>query len=215
MHLETFLYMLLQSPKVLPPPGRANPDFESMAQQAALKREINEWHQIPATSLQIGINDPEDKVLPVRYYGWDNERPARKVDVAGFKAQSRCISIGEYTKFLEDTKRDKLPVSWLEVSGDIDDLNGDLTATAYGTVDMASSTFLRGKAVRTVYGPIALRLTLDWPVMASYDELTAYAQWANGRIPSFEEARSIYHYVESQKVLPVEIPNALVSAVNG
>ena len=51
--------------------------------------------------------------------------------------------------------------------------------------------------------------------MASYDELAAYAKWANGRIPSFEEVKSIYNYVQNAKTQPEKVPSKLISAVNG
>lgn len=53
--------------------------------------------------------------------------------------------------------------------------------------------------MRTIYGLVALKQALDWPVFASYDELAGCAAWMGGRIPTFEEARSIYAYVHMQK----------------
>ncbi len=50
-----------------------------------------------------------------------------------------------------------------------------------------------------MYGLVPLKYALDWPIFASYDELTACASWMGGRIPTFEEARSIYAYVDSLK----------------
>lgn len=58
---------------------------------------------------------------------------------------------------------------------------------------------MNDKAVRTVYGPVPLSYALDWPVFASYDELLGCAIWMGGRIPTLEEARSIYTYAEQQK----------------
>jgi hypothetical protein len=52
-----------------------------------------------------------------------------------------------------------------------------------------------------MYGPVPLKFALDWPVFASYDELAGCAAWMGGRIPTMEEARSIYAYVEKQKEL--------------
>ena len=77
-------------------------------------------------------------------------------------------------------------------------------------------SFLEDIAVRTVYGPVPLKLALDWPIFASYDELAQCAAWMGGRIPTFEEARSIYAYVdhlkkgEAEKKLGKTVP-----AVNG
>lgn len=64
---------------------------------------------------------------------------------------------------------------------------------------MSLKTYLASKAVRTVYGLVPLQYALDWPVFASYDELHGCAAWMGGRIPTFEEARSIYSYVNAMK----------------
>jgi L-histidine Nalpha-methyltransferase / hercynylcysteine S-oxide synthase len=64
--------------------------------------------------------------------------------------------------------------------------------------------FLEGKAVRTVYGPVPLKYALDWPVFASFDELSGCASWMGGRIPTLEEARSIYSHVNGLKVKEAE-----------
>jgi hypothetical protein len=73
-----------------------------------------------------------------------------------------------------------------------------------------------GKYVRTVYGTVPLEYALDWPVMASYDELVGCAQWMGGRIPTMEEARSIYNYVDSLKDPEIEkLLGNTIPAVNG
>jgi formylglycine-generating enzyme required for sulfatase activity len=84
-----------------------------------------------------------------------------------------------------------------------------------GTNDVFQK-LIEGKYVRTVYGTVPLRFALEWPVMASYDELVGCAQWMGGRIPTMEEARSIYRYVDSLN--GPEIAKSLgntIPAVNG
>jgi hypothetical protein len=63
---------------------------------------------------------------------------------------------------------------------------------------------LEGKALRTVYGPVPLKYALDWPVFASYDELAGCASWMGGRIPTLEEARSIYSHADGLKAKDAE-----------
>lgn len=225
MHLETFLYMLLQSERVLPPPGREVPDFRALASEARAKRVGNQWHRVPASKVKMGLDDPENNLGPDRYFGWDNERPSRTAAVHEFEAQSRPISNGEYARFLESTHKDVLPASWT-VSKGHGERNG--TNSTHGTngingangsdhevLHMASPAFVEGKAVRTVYGLVPLKDALDWPVMASYDELAAYAEWSDGRIPTLEEARSLYKYVEEMRGILQKVPSKLISAVNG
>lgn len=219
MHLETFLYMLLQSERVLPPPGQDPPDFKALASKARSSRVQNKWHRVPASTVKIGLDDPENDLGPDRYFGWDNERPSRSVAVHGFEAQSRPISNGEYARFLEVTHKETLPASWVtsKAAGDVNRANGTngVTGDVMPVLDMASLAFIEDKAVRTVYGLVPLKYALDWPVMASYNELAAYARWSNGRIPTLEEARSLYKFVEDQKGAVEKVPSRLISAVNG
>lgn len=136
----------------------------------------------------------------------------------------------QYARYIIDTSDDRLPASWckIEASEEVDELekkvkkpssNGNAGPTHDGSVSTDSDPpmeFLRDKAVRTVYGLVPLAQTLDWPVFASYDELAGCASWMGGRIPTFEEARSIYAYVEGQKEASIQSNLAKrVPAVNG
>jgi hypothetical protein len=71
------------------------------------------------------------------------------------------------------------------------------------------------KFVRTVYGTVPLKFAMGWPVVASYDELAGCAQWMGGRIPTVEEARSIYSYVDSMKPEFEKSLGNTIPAVNG
>lgn len=124
----------------------------------------------------------------------------------------------------------KVPEAWAEVGPDTPakETNGVTNGTGAvngivnghnghvnGTSDVLKS-FLEGKFARTVYGLVPLKHALDWPVFASYDELSGCASWMGGRIPTFEEARSVYSYVDALK--REEAENKLgktVPAVNG
>lgn len=219
MHLETFLYMLLQSERVLQPPGQERPDFKTLAAGARSGRVANKWHKIPASKVTMGLDDAENDLGPDRYFGWDNERPSRIATVPEFEAQSRPISNGEYARFLELTHQDTLPASWTTstIRGEINGSNvtNGVNGHSADVLEMASASFVKGKAIRTVYGLVPLEYALDWPVMASYNELAAFAKWSNGRIPTLEEARSLYQYVEEQKSAVEKVPSKLISAVNG
>lgn len=70
MHLETLLYMMLQSPKTLPPPRTVRPAFDKMAREALVARVPNEWFDIPAQTVTVGLDDPEDGEDPSRHFGW-------------------------------------------------------------------------------------------------------------------------------------------------
>jgi hypothetical protein len=107
MHLETLLYMLLQSDKTLPP-TKAIPDFEVDAKVAEALRVPNEWFKIPEQRIILGLDDPEDNSGGDHHFGWyvrvfnpwrdttnncrDNEKPPRTVVVPAFQAQGRPIT---------------------------------------------------------------------------------------------------------------------------
>lgn len=115
-----------------------------------------------------------------------------------------------------------LPASWAQAQNNITPptatngaTNGHSNGHANGTSELPKS-FLEDKAVRTVYGLVPLKYALDWPVFASYDELKGCATYLGGRIPSFEEARSIYRYAEIMKGEKAERQlGKTVPAVNG
>ncbi|CCU74737.1 hypothetical protein BGHDH14_bgh02375 [Blumeria hordei DH14] len=198
MHLETLLYVLLMS-NCVRPPTRKVPDFASDAIKAKAKRVSNEWFEIPAQKIFIGLNDPEDDNSWEGHFGWDNEKPRRSIEIAKFQAQARPISIEDVE--LSFSGATEIPASWVDerlhdnfrpnrehvaLSNGLNDINGTSTHL---------SKFINGKYLRTVYGLVPLKYTLDWPVFASFNELDKCAKWMNGRIPTFEEARSIYSFV--------------------
>lgn len=98
---------------------------------------------------------------------------------------------------------DTVPTSWADSSlaqnGSDGHRNGHSNGHGIVSSEDLPESFLQGKAIRTVYGLVPLKYALDWPVFASYDELSGCASWMGGRIPTFEEARSIYAYAEAQK----------------
>ena len=224
MHLETLLYMLLQSDRTRPPPG-VTPDFEALARQAKTEAVPNQWTKISAQRIAVGLDDPENDLGPDRYYGWDNEKPRREVDVAAFEAKARPITNEDYARYLEQTQKDSLPASWSTTPAGIQKSAGNGTASKQGSggnlymnghSDRLTEAYLRGKAVKTVYGLVPLKYALDWPVMASYDELARCAKWMNGRIPTAEEVRSIYNFVDRLKRDESgNVDGRTISAVNG
>ncbi|KAL8695927.1 MAG: hypothetical protein Q9224_003069 [Gallowayella concinna] len=221
LHLETLLYMLLQSDSLLPPPGSV-PDFETLAHDARNYGVHNEWIKIPAATVSVGMQDPETDSGPVRYFGWDNEKPMRKTHVPAFKAQARPLTNEDFARYLCGTNQQALPASWTQTGSGGGNARATKGSAQYADANRASGPseplhegFLDGKCVRTVYGPIALQHALAWPVFASYDELAGCAQWMNGRIPTADEVRSIYNHVNLAKKEAEKVQAKKISAVNG
>ena len=223
MHLETLLYMLLQSDKTLPPPGVV-PDFESLGRQAEERAVPNEWIKIPSSKFSIGLDDLENDLGPDRFFGWDNEKPSREVEVPAFEAKARPITNEDYARYLDQTQQAKLPASWTSSSARSGVSSGDGGSHSHngtavymnGHSERLTNAYLSGKSVKTVYGPIPLEYALQWPVMASYDELSGCAKWMNGRMPTANEARSIYNHVDAIKKKELQsVLSRKISAVNG
>ena len=223
MHLETLLYMLLQSCKTLPPPGPI-PDFRAIAKLAQRTVVPNDWVKIPETRLQLGLDDSETVPIPNRYFCWDNEKPQRVVDVQAFEAKARPITNEEYARYLHEAKNESLPASWSRLSGHdylaaqnrIKDGSGNGASLPDGHYEPFPDTFWKNISIKTVYRPVPLDQAKHWPVFASYDELSACARWMNGRIPTMEEARSIYRYVDVLKTKEADkVLAKTISAVNG
>ncbi|EXF81440.1 hypothetical protein CFIO01_13296 [Colletotrichum fioriniae PJ7] len=259
MHMETLLYMMLQSDKTIPPPDVLRPDFKRLANKARQSRVSNQWHDVPAQSIILGMDEPDLDAGVNGYFGWDNERPARKANVHAFQAQGRPITNEEYAEYMFENHIKKVPASWADVQAAESDsdtavdangqtylangntnghvngvnghtnghvnghTNGHVNGTANGHVNghqngdsVVPDSFLDGIAVRTVYGLVPLKYALDWPIFASFDELAGCAAWMGGRIPTFEEARSIYTYVHNSKKMEAERTlGRTVPAVNG
>ena len=113
-----------------------------------------------------------------------------------------------------------IPASWAETKSESNGIskstNSHTNGHSNGTATELPMSFLEGKSVRTVYGLVPLQYAIDWPVFASYDELKGCAAYLGGRIPTFEEARSIYRYAEIMKVEQAERQlGKTVPAVNG
>lgn len=163
---------------------------------------------------------------------WKLDRLRPKDDQSQMK---RCvISIfvatisyfAQYAHYLEQTYSSKLPASWAGSNNNDAYSNGYLNggprkytngfSNGNGTQGRLTQAYLEGKSVRTVYGLVPLKHALDWPVFASYDELAGCANWMGGRIPTAEEARSIYSHVDGLKRKQAErqLSNT-VPAVNG
>lgn len=161
-----------------------------MAKKAFSERVENQWFKIPEQTMTIGFDDPESDDGPNRFFAWDNEREPYTVTTLEFEAQARPTSNEEYARYLFVNGKETAPITWTR--------NPNATLT----IDPNEPTFkqfIDRYAIKTVYGPVALALALDWPLMASYNEVELYAKWAGARIPTLHEVRSIHEFVEKQK----------------
>lgn len=198
MHLETFLYMLLQSDKILPPLGVNRPDFETIARNAQRTAKPNQWFRIPGQTFTVGLDDSSDiGTMPSQSFGWDNEKPRRNVSVKAFEAQARAITNREYAHYLNEEGIHRIPASWVIQAAN--SWNNTFNGLHTNGVSNGHGNRMEDYAVRTVFGAVPFAWAADWPVMASYDELAGYAEWMHCRLPTLEEARSIYKHAATLK----------------
>jgi formylglycine-generating enzyme required for sulfatase activity len=151
MHSETFLYMLHNLPyekkhvaaAILPATAGAG---QSIAGRIA--GATQNLVPIPQGIATLGGNHA---------FGWDNEFPAHRVDVAAFAIQRHDVTNGEFLEFVEAGA--PAPHFWLRQDG---------------------QWFWRGMFE-------LIPLPLDWPVYVTHDEASAYAKWKGMRLPTEAE----------------------------
>jgi formylglycine-generating enzyme required for sulfatase activity len=186
--VKTLLYMLIQraGTGTLPPPGFVVPPWELLKLQ---------WDATPAPStesvtlgpatLTLGHDDSEaDDSLPDleaegHQYGWDNESPARQVEVGKFRAAWRPVTNNEFLAFWRAGKAE-LPKSWVEVEGEV---------KVRSRVILQALDLTVALQVRTIYGLVSIEIAAAWPVLTAYDDLAAYAKSKGGRLPTEAELR--------------------------
>ncbi|KAL7419376.1 hypothetical protein Q5752_006214 [Cryptotrichosporon argae] len=182
MHAETLLYMLLQAPSTRAPSMLARPQWDVLARHWAREADthMNKVLAIPAGDVVLGHDDAEhdDAAYPTaadweaHEFGWDNEHPRTAAHVPAFEVDSLPVTNAEYAAFLGTVTAANAPASWVALDG----------------ADVGNG----GWAVRTLYGPVGFDVAGKWPLMASKQELDAFAAAKGGRMPTEPELRRLW-----------------------
>ncbi|KAF9651042.1 hypothetical protein BDM02DRAFT_3154603 [Thelephora ganbajun] len=180
-HIETILYMLIQKADsdcsgTLPPPGIHAPVWDELVKQwGTITAPVQSNIELGPEVIPVGRDDCEledyiaDEGMDVKShnFGWDNENPSRQVEVGRFRVDFRPITIKEFYEFwmggTDERASTSLPANWVEDGGEV--------------------------KVRTVYGPVPMKIAENWPMVGSFDELSACAESKGGRIPTEPELR--------------------------
>ncbi|KIM89427.1 hypothetical protein PILCRDRAFT_813358 [Piloderma croceum F 1598] len=184
LHAETLLYMLLQraGTGTIPPPDFTPPNWASLAEiWEAAPKQVSPTVILGPAVVSLGHDDIEAddidlvKALEVdgHEFGWDNESPKRKAYVNEFSIEWRPITNGQFYDFYKSGGQEqvKFPASWVEYKGET--------------------------CVRTMYGPVPMKIAWNWPIMTSYDDFSAYAIVKGGRLPTNPELRLFYDKFEA------------------
>lgn len=91
-------------------------------------------------------------------FGWDNEFQEHRIAVPAFRIDRCKITNGEYLRFVRDGG--PVPLFWQPVDG-------------------------KSFHLRCMFGEIPLPLA--WPVYVTYEQASAYAEWAGRALPSEEQ----------------------------
>jgi ergothioneine biosynthesis protein EgtB len=171
MHAETLAYMLHQLPF---DQKRGQP--QAAVSQTGRVRSV--MVEIPAGRATLGISRDDPS------FGWDNEYEAITVDVPGFTIGRYKVTNGEYLKFVyAGGYRERslwTPAAW------------EWKAREGIEHPLFWSKMASGWNYRAMFEEI--RLPLDWPVYVSHAEASAYAAWADTRLPTEAE----WHRAASQ-----------------
>src|SRR5438105_4804024 len=143
MHQETLLYLFHELPY-----EKKNPIAPLRRSGATSPRDIvKDMVRIPAGEATLGGSGSD--------FGWDNEFPRMRVEVAGFSIDRYDVTNGDYLEFVNATHADP-PHFWTKLDG-----------------------------AWQWRGLFALQpLPLDAPVYVTHDEASAYAAWRGKRLPS-------------------------------
>jgi ergothioneine biosynthesis protein EgtB len=185
MHQETLLALIQQLPEHL----KARP--EGSVQERAEYLPATTWRSIPAGEVSLGA--PAE--LP---FGWDNEYPQHKHEVAAFSIASHKTTNAEFLEFVNAGGYEEM--KWWSARGYAEIpgaghrapplwLHADSTQQVPPAGDRGreARTLARGRAwyQRGLFETIPL--PLSWPVVVSYHEAEAYARWKGGRLPTEAE----------------------------
>lgn len=127
-----------------------------------------EWVQVQGREFSMGSDDP---------FGYDNERPSHRVQVADFELMQWPVNCFQWAQFIESGGyRDRK--IWSDGGWRWRSAN-DIERPHYWLVDEAPAT----------YSPFGKRYLLqDEPVTAiSWYEAEAYCRWSGSRMPTEEE----------------------------
>ncbi len=163
MHAETLAYMLHQLPLT-------NRNKLVQLQAPASQPFHPQTIQIPAGQARLGISDAAT-------FGWDNEFQAHQTEVEAFSIDRYKVTNGQYLKFVQQGGYQNRNL-WSQPAWQWQQQN-----------QITHPAFWKPHEDQFIYRAFfeEIPMPLDWPVYVSHAEATAYANWADRRLPSEAE----------------------------
>jgi hypothetical protein len=168
MHLETIMYMLIQTEGILPPFAIAASIGThcplSLEQSLHIVSQKQQFYTSKAGMVDLGV----DQGLV-----WDNERPKRTHSIASFKVCQLNVTNVEYYDFWRqhDSQKELFPAQW--------SLSNESAASGDNVW------------IKTLHGKVPLVEAALWPVFVSFELAEAYARWKNMRLLTELECRKL------------------------
>ena len=156
-----------------------------------VKHKIKKWKTFNEGLYDIGAENDE--------FAYDNEKPKHKVYIHPFKIDEQFITNKDYKNFIEDKGYQK-PEYWLSKGWDWVNLN-NIKGPKYWK-------FISKNNIKeyTLHGLDSLNL--EAPVChISYYEASAYAKWANSRLPTEEESEIFLNDISTIQINYNKIKN--------
>ena len=149
-----------------------------------IKLKIKKWKTFNEGLYDIGAESDE--------FAYDNEKPKHKVYIHSFKIHEQFITNKDYKNFIEDKGYQK-PEYWLSKGWDWINFN-NIKGPKYWQ-------FINKNSIKeyTLHGLVSLNL--EAPVChISYYEASAYAKWANSRLPTEEESEIFLNNLNTNQI---------------
>ena len=165
MHAETLAYLLRRTPlpRLIPPAATTDPVLLAI-------RDVSGKAEIPEGEATLGLPGPGEAP-----FGWDNERAEHRVDVPAFVIDRSNVTCRAWLRFIQEGGYGDRSL-WTEPAWIWKERIGLTHPQGWRPSGEGSWMF------RATFGEIPL--PLDWPVLVSYAEASAYARWRGALLPT-------------------------------
>ncbi|MGH9870682.1 MAG: SUMF1/EgtB/PvdO family nonheme iron enzyme [Candidatus Polarisedimenticolia bacterium] len=165
MHAETLVYLLRRMPlhRMQVPAGAPAPVLQAV-------RDVSGSVEIPAGEATLGLPAPDRGV-----FGWDNERAEHRVDVPAFVIDRSNVTCRDWLRFVQEGGYDDRSL-WTRPAWSWKERIGLTHPQGWRPSGTGPWTY------RATFGEIPL--PLEWPVLVSHAEASAYARWRGALLPT-------------------------------